>query len=229
LSRIALQGLNRGAGWVAVFAIVRFSSAARASFSCDSVPVDPDTGKPDLTSKPSSIASAVPAMAGRRTARSRSGRRGARGFNPKKSGPDQKTSVLAGEHPPPGRGHAGRAVDAAFHPALFVNHYDSSEIYTFTTEPRAAAKPGSAGKAGLNQRIRVLKFGTSSPDARARLARRARSSQTERATRRSRAIGGAPTPMPVRCMTAGISPVTPGILTSRAISSRPSAWSERIA
>jgi 2-furoate---CoA ligase len=50
---------------------------------------------------------------------------------------------------------------------LFVNHYGSSEIYTFTTEPRAAAKPGSAGKAGLNQRIRVIKFGTDTPDARA--------------------------------------------------------------
>jgi 2-furoate---CoA ligase len=60
-----------------------------------------------------------------------------------------------------------KRVDAAFHPASFVNHYGSSEIYTFTTEPRAAAKPGSAGKAGLNQRIRVIKLGTDSPDARA--------------------------------------------------------------
>ena len=58
-----------------------------------------------------------------------------------------------------------KRVDAAFRPALFVNHYGSSEIYTFTTEPRAAAKPGSAGKAGLNQRIRIIKFGTDSPDA----------------------------------------------------------------
>jgi 2-furoate---CoA ligase len=55
----------------------------------------------------------------------------------------------------------------AFRPALFVNHYGSSEIYTFTTEPRAAAKPGSAGKAGLNQRIRVVKIGTDNPGARA--------------------------------------------------------------
>jgi hypothetical protein len=36
----------------------------------------------------------------------------------------------------------------AFRPELFVNHYGSSEIYTFTVEPRAAAKPGSAGKPG---------------------------------------------------------------------------------
>jgi len=60
-----------------------------------------------------------------------------------------------------------KRVDAAFRPALFVNHYGSSEIYTFTTEPRAAAKPGSAGKAGLNQRIRVVKIGTDNPGARA--------------------------------------------------------------
>jgi 2-furoate---CoA ligase len=39
-------------------------------------------------------------------------------------------------------------VDAVFHPALFVNHYGSSEIYTFTTEPRAAAKLGSPGRRG---------------------------------------------------------------------------------
>ena len=52
-----------------------------------------------------------------------------------------------------------RRVDAAFQPELFVNHYGSSEIYTFTIEPRAAAKPGSAGKAGLNQRIRVVRLG----------------------------------------------------------------------
>jgi 2-furoate---CoA ligase len=58
-----------------------------------------------------------------------------------------------------------RRVEAAFRPELFVNHYGSSEIYTFTVEPRAAAKPGSAGKAGLNQRIRVVTLGTADPDA----------------------------------------------------------------
>ncbi|MGE5169636.1 MAG: AMP-binding protein [Rudaea sp.] len=55
-------------------------------------------------------------------------------------------------------------VDAAFRPELFVNHYGSSEIYTFTIEPNAAAKPGSAGKAGINQRIRVVKLAARSPD-----------------------------------------------------------------
>ena len=48
---------------------------------------------------------------------------------------------------------------AAFRPDLFVNHYGSSEIYTFTIEPDAPAKPGSAGRAGLNQSIRVVKLG----------------------------------------------------------------------
>ena len=56
-------------------------------------------------------------------------------------------------------------VAAAFTPELFVNHYGSSEIYTFTIEPAAAQKPGSAGKAGLNQRIRVVRLGAGDPDA----------------------------------------------------------------
>ncbi|MEL0089038.1 MAG: AMP-binding protein [Rhodospirillales bacterium] len=46
-----------------------------------------------------------------------------------------------------------------FSPEIFVNHYGSSEIYTFTIEPDAPKKPGSAGKAGLNQTIRVVKLG----------------------------------------------------------------------
>ncbi len=52
----------------------------------------------------------------------------------------------------------------AFRPDLFVNHYGSSEIYTFTVEPDAAGKPGSAGKAGLNQEIRVIEIGSNDPD-----------------------------------------------------------------
>ncbi len=54
-----------------------------------------------------------------------------------------------------------------FRPELFVNHYGSSEIYTFTIEPDAASKPGSAGKAGLNQRIRVVRLGSTDADDRA--------------------------------------------------------------
>jgi 2-furoate---CoA ligase len=55
-------------------------------------------------------------------------------------------------------------LEAAFRPELFVNHYGSSEIYTFTIEQRAAAKPGSAGRAGLNARIRVIKLDAAGPD-----------------------------------------------------------------
>ncbi|HUA56614.1 MAG TPA: AMP-binding protein [Candidatus Sulfotelmatobacter sp.] len=55
----------------------------------------------------------------------------------------------------------------AFRPELFVNHYGSSEIYTFTIEPNAPAKPGSAGKAGLNETVRVVRLGALDPEARA--------------------------------------------------------------
>ena len=51
---------------------------------------------------------------------------------------------------------------AAFKPELFVNHYGSSEVYTFTVDQNAAAKPGSAGRAGINQMIRVVKLGAKS-------------------------------------------------------------------
>lgn len=53
---------------------------------------------------------------------------------------------------------------AAFKPELFVNHYGSSEIYTFTINQNAPAKPGSAGRAGINQIIRVVRLGAASPD-----------------------------------------------------------------
>ena len=46
----------------------------------------------------------------------------------------------------------------AFKPDLFVNHYGSSEIYTFTVNQNAPAKPGSAGRAGINQMVRVAKL-----------------------------------------------------------------------
>ncbi len=57
-----------------------------------------------------------------------------------------------------------RRVSAAFHPELFVNHYGSSEIYTFTINQNAAAKPGSAGKAGINSRVRVVKLNSTDPN-----------------------------------------------------------------
>jgi 2-furoate---CoA ligase len=57
-----------------------------------------------------------------------------------------------------------KKLQAAFRPDLLVNHYGSSEIYTFTIEPNAPAKPGSAGRAGINQMVRVVKLGAKSVD-----------------------------------------------------------------
>jgi 2-furoate---CoA ligase len=45
-------------------------------------------------------------------------------------------------------------------PTSFVNHFGSTEIYTFTIGPDVAAKPGCAGRAGLFSRVRLI-----APDA----------------------------------------------------------------
>ncbi|MHA6794595.1 class I adenylate-forming enzyme family protein [Pseudonocardia bannensis] len=41
-------------------------------------------------------------------------------------------------------------------PRAFVNHFGSTEIYTFTIGPDVAAKPGSAGRAGIFSRVRLV-------------------------------------------------------------------------
>jgi 2-furoate---CoA ligase len=41
-------------------------------------------------------------------------------------------------------------------PSAFVNHFGSTEIYTFTIGSDVVAKPGSAGRAGLFSRVRVV-------------------------------------------------------------------------
>lgn len=51
----------------------------------------------------------------------------------------------------------------AFQPELFVNHYGSSEIYTFSINQNAVGKPGSAGRAGINTRLRVIKLDAKNP------------------------------------------------------------------
>ncbi len=56
-------------------------------------------------------------------------------------------------------------LNKAFNPELFVNHYGSSEIYTFAINQSAVAKPGSAGRAGINARLRVIKLDSASPDS----------------------------------------------------------------
>jgi 2-furoate---CoA ligase len=55
-----------------------------------------------------------------------------------------------------------KTLNDAFQPDLFVNHYGSTEIYTFTIDQNAPAKPGSAGKAGINQEIRVVRLNAGS-------------------------------------------------------------------
>ena len=57
-----------------------------------------------------------------------------------------------------------KKLQAVFKPDLFVNHYGSSEVYTFTIDQNAPRKPGSAGKAGINQMVRVVKLGAKSVD-----------------------------------------------------------------
>jgi 2-furoate---CoA ligase len=43
----------------------------------------------------------------------------------------------------------------AFSPRLFVNHYGSTEIYTYSIHRDQAAKPGCAGRPALNARLRL--------------------------------------------------------------------------
>jgi len=59
-------------------------------------------------------------------------------------------------------------LDAAFRPRLFVNHYGSSEVYTCTINQDARSKPGCAGRAGINTRIRVVRLDAAGPDDLAR-------------------------------------------------------------
>ncbi|AEA28056.1 o-succinylbenzoate--CoA ligase [Pseudonocardia dioxanivorans CB1190] len=41
-------------------------------------------------------------------------------------------------------------------PRSFVNHFGSTEIYTFTINPDVGAKPGCAGRAGIHSRVRLV-------------------------------------------------------------------------
>ncbi len=61
-------------------------------------------------------------------------------------------------------GYAGAAMTSSltnacferFKPDVFVNHFGSSEVYTFTICSWLDRKPTCAGRAGLNERIRVV-------------------------------------------------------------------------
>ncbi|GGX08032.1 4-chlorobenzoate--CoA ligase [Pigmentiphaga litoralis] len=59
-----------------------------------------------------------------------------------------------------------KRIDAAFKPELFVNHYGSSEVYTCTINQDAVAKPGCAGRAGINTRIGVVPLDAVAPHPR---------------------------------------------------------------
>jgi 2-furoate---CoA ligase len=84
-----------------------------------------------------------------------------------------------------------KKLQAAFKPDLFVNHYGSSEIYTFTIEQNAPAKPGSAGRAGINQMVRVVKLGAKSVEELAGVGEEGEIIALWPATNPSKAIGGA--------------------------------------
>jgi len=43
-----------------------------------------------------------------------------------------------------------------FEPRIFVNHYGSTEIYTFSIFPDVRAKPGCAGRAGIHSTLRLV-------------------------------------------------------------------------
>jgi 2-furoate---CoA ligase len=45
---------------------------------------------------------------------------------------------------------------ATLRPEVFINHYGSTEIYTFSVEEDAAARPGSAGRPGIFSSLRVV-------------------------------------------------------------------------
>jgi 2-furoate---CoA ligase len=61
-------------------------------------------------------------------------------------------------------GYAGAAMtaalvercDAVFSPEVFVNHYGSTEVYTYSIGADQRRKPGCAGRAALNARLRLV-------------------------------------------------------------------------
>ena len=115
-----------------------------------------------------------------------------------------------------------RRLAGAFRPELFVNHYGSSEIYTFTVCPDAPAKPGSAGKAGINQRIRVVRIGGEDPDdiyAGEPGRRDRRLARLRRGV--LRLLAPSPTRTRRRSTAAGTSPATSATSTPTATSSSP--------
>ena len=102
-----------------------------------------------------------------------------------------------------------KKLNEAFRPDLFVNHYGSSEIYTFTIDQNAHGKAW-LGRQGRAEPARQGRHASARGRLRSlpRSARRARSSRRWKATKLLRAIGAAPRPMPNRSARAGILPAT---------------------
>ncbi|MEA2252028.1 MAG: 2-furoate---CoA ligase [Solirubrobacteraceae bacterium] len=63
-----------------------------------------------------------------------------------------------------------RQLQEALEPDVFVNHYGSTEIYTFCVEEDAASHPGSAGRPGLHSRIRLVRADATEPSGPEELA-----------------------------------------------------------
>lgn len=49
---------------------------------------------------------------------------------------------------------------SAFRPRVFINHYGSTEIYTFSIRPHVHLKPGCAGHPGIHSTLRVVTAST---------------------------------------------------------------------
>ncbi|MBI2820960.1 MAG: AMP-binding protein, partial [Acidobacteria bacterium] len=57
-------------------------------------------------------------------------------------------------------GRLGEKCIETFHPKVFVNHYGSTEIYTFSIRPDVSEKPGCAGRPGIHSTLRIVTAST---------------------------------------------------------------------
>ncbi|CAM3412666.1 AMP-binding protein [Bordetella sputigena] len=73
-------------------------------------------------------------------------------------GPDLASVTKLGFAGAPMQDALLQRLQRAFQPRIFVNHYGSSEVYTFSIDQDALRKPGSAGRAGINTRLRVVRL-----------------------------------------------------------------------
>ncbi|WP_427183320.1 AMP-binding protein [Bordetella bronchialis] len=78
-------------------------------------------------------------------------------------GPDLASVTKLGFAGAPMQDALLQRLQRAFQPRLFVNHYGSSEVYTFSIDQDALRKPGSAGRAGINTRLRVVRLDARGP------------------------------------------------------------------